>query len=586
MPRYRILLPALVGSLLLSVISASGQGLTGTSRASALVVGIERYQDGTTCPGALASTDAFVSLLHEQLGVPEDRIIVLRNEEATREQILSELARLSSSPEKERIYVYVASRSFTPSRNPDLPGYVLPYDGLREVPDSLGSGRWAVRNGIPVQQFRFSGKESSTKEALIVLDMPVGGIRSTYPRASAEGHSDTLAVQQLLTAGRAREAVSGDSVSALVRALRAGLAAGRADANGNRVVTTQELARYVQRVVPALTENALHPQFRALNRARGFLGLPAGSSGEEPWMRAAEQQPLPGEQPIRLIVKSDPAGATVMLDGVSIGRTPLVISHLAGHYGEVSFTLDRPGYYSREIVVDIQPGDMVVVDRPLEVIPVRLVLEDLPAEARLFFDEANMPTNAAGEYWLSPGRHEIRIDLGAGRRIRKALQMKPDQEKSFAYRPYAYSPEVLLHNVFPPGLGQWKRGSRLEGGLLLGSTVFLAGFMGQNHAIYVNATRKHRSVQIDYLNAYAEAEVVAYREEMFRQYDRILMGKRNRDVGAALLGAVYAYHVADMLLFHSRGPLLVPRDRRGPVQVAFQMAPSSQGIAGTLAFQF
>jgi hypothetical protein len=64
-----------------------------------------------------------------------------------------------------------------------------------------------------------------------------------------------------------------------------------------------------------------------------------------------------------LIVSSDPAGATVMVDGVGRGRTPVTLTDLAGGKHEVR--LVRSGYLENKREVDLEPGQVTTVAVPL-----------------------------------------------------------------------------------------------------------------------------------------------------------------------------------------------------------------------------
>lgn len=63
----------------------------------ALIIGINEYEErANNLHGAVADADAVREFLIEQLGVPDDRILMLRNEKATREGIISSLRDLAS----------------------------------------------------------------------------------------------------------------------------------------------------------------------------------------------------------------------------------------------------------------------------------------------------------------------------------------------------------------------------------------------------------------------------------------------------------------------------------------------------------
>lgn len=94
--------------------------------AYALVVGITKYQNATPVTYADYSAFAFKELATKALGVPEENILLLVNEEATSGQVKSKIELIKElADEGSKIYVYFAGHG-VPGR--DSNSYLLPAD--------------------------------------------------------------------------------------------------------------------------------------------------------------------------------------------------------------------------------------------------------------------------------------------------------------------------------------------------------------------------------------------------------------------------------------------------------------------------
>ncbi len=91
---------------------------------------------------------------------------------------------------------------------------------------------------------------------------------------------------------------------------------------------------------------------------------PASAPVQDPIVRGLEA--AAEEETVRLMVNSQPAGATVYResDGVRLGKTPLEVRARRGR-GEAVFILRRPGYRSEQLTIPVnQDQETVVVLRP------------------------------------------------------------------------------------------------------------------------------------------------------------------------------------------------------------------------------
>jgi hypothetical protein len=143
---------------------------------------------------------------------------------------------------------------------------------------------------------------------------------------------------------------------------------------------------------------------------------PAGQqpTGEEQPDRP-KLQPRPPKSPQDVLVTSEPAGATAMLDNnpaVSC-KTPCILAVAPGRH---MIALQQEGYQqeSREIRI---------IDSPIEVPMVTLrahagtlMLTSEPAGAAIFLNDKPMPQKTPAQIKLAPGTYSVRVERGGLRK--------------------------------------------------------------------------------------------------------------------------------------------------------------------------
>ncbi|RIH82737.1 DUF4384 domain-containing protein [Calidithermus roseus] len=106
-----------------------------------------------------------------------------------------------------------------------------------------------------------------------------------------------------------------------------------------------------------------------------------------------------------LVIDTDPQGAQVLLDGRSIGTTPMRIAVNPGRY-RLEFVLD--GYERSGLTLSVDPGETVHVERELK--PIASVLEFYSnVETIVYVDgrEAGRTKKGYLRLRLSPGEHQV-----------------------------------------------------------------------------------------------------------------------------------------------------------------------------------
>jgi hypothetical protein len=109
-----------------------------------------------------------------------------------------------------------------------------------------------------------------------------------------------------------------------------------------------------------------------------------------------------------LIIRSQPAGAQVIVDGDPSGlATPANVTGLrAGRSVEVR--VEKSGYAPRSRRLEVKPGAPTVHDFELVEDAGTLVIQDLPAGASVFVDDAAVEVR--GPITLPLGPHRVRVE--------------------------------------------------------------------------------------------------------------------------------------------------------------------------------
>ncbi len=437
------------------------------------------------------------------------------------------------------------------------------------------------------------------REVLVLIDASMVGTSSTYPRlvadSTARGRMDKppalSMVQHVLTAGRRAEPrlrVAGTEYTPFVLSLLSGLGGGRADADGDRFVSSFELAAYVRQVVPVLSEGRNHPQFRAFTPAPGgvYVQVPAqpGQAVETAAAASAEAAPVPLETAFAALeVTSQPDSATVLLDGQVLGTTPLRVEELVP--GDATVEVRYPQYFTLEERLYLRPDTVMQLNAGLVLSWGVLRPDRLPAGAQLVVDGEPVERTSDERYLLPVGLHRIEVRFGDGTAEGQYF-FRPGEERVLTVRHGVFTIQPLLRNIVFPGQGQYAQGARWKGVLLFSGTaaawVSLAGIQGA----YLVAERRYTSRRDAYAVAVTEAEAVERRRDMMTQYDRVLAWNGRRNIAIGLVAGFYAASMLDVLFFHSRISVLRPVEVSETLSFQPSLRPVPGGLAAGLHVRF
>jgi serine/threonine protein kinase len=222
-----------------------------------------------------------------------------------------------------------------------------------------------------------------------------------------------FAVQMMIVEGRVPPA---DSVSPnLSRELVSVISKATKTDPAERFQSAQEMRREVEKIPPAgrMEQKAAGPRREPRgggSRARRWL-MPSLAAALALTVIAVVLGHLlaPGET--AMTVESRPAGARVLLNGDSIGQTPVETDAIGP--GRVTLRLARSGFLPKDTTVLIEEGEHLglrfFLDK--EVVPeARMSISSLPETADVYVDGELAGQTPLAESGLPPGRHTIRLE--------------------------------------------------------------------------------------------------------------------------------------------------------------------------------
>ncbi len=235
----------------------------------AVVIGISRYK--TVHPLRYADRDAesFSRYLVDQVGVPPDHVTLLTNEQATltnlKRTLGTDLKRKGG--EKDTVVIYYAGHGApeadaTASDDDGLEKYIVPYDA---DPQDL------YTTGLPMREVETIFQRLHPERVIFIMDSCYSGATAgrTFQTASRRAVISESFLARLskgkgrvvLTASKASEVSEeredlghGVFTYYLLEAL-----SGKADQDGDKVITVDEVYNYVSKKVPEVTGQNQHP---------------------------------------------------------------------------------------------------------------------------------------------------------------------------------------------------------------------------------------------------------------------------------------------------------------------------------------
>ncbi len=252
--------------------------ITGYANSWAIVIGIDDYAKWPKLQYAVRDAEGIRQTLIEKFAFSAERVVSLTNEAATRTGILAafhDTLAHGGIQKNDRIFVFFAghgaTRKLSSGRNL---GYIVPVDS---DPNQFAS------DAIPMTEIQNIAESLSAKHILFVMDACYSGLgltRGGNPSSFLRDNAKRIG-RQMLTAGGSDQLVAdggpnGHSVFSwvLLQAL-----AGKADLNGDGLITATELAAYVAPAVSSVS-----------NQTPAFGSLPGSEGGDFVFELAGETE--------------------------------------------------------------------------------------------------------------------------------------------------------------------------------------------------------------------------------------------------------------------------------------------------------
>jgi peptidoglycan/xylan/chitin deacetylase (PgdA/CDA1 family)/uncharacterized caspase-like protein len=238
---------------------------TGYANSWAIVIGINDYAKWPKLQYAVNDAQAMRQTLIERFGFAPERVVTLKDGEATRNRILAtfhEQLGHERVQKNDRIFVFFSGHGATRklSSGRDV-GYIIPADA---DPNATAT------DAIPMTEIQNIAESLDARHVLFVMDACYSGLGLTRGGGGGFLRENAKRVgRQMLTAGGADQQVAdggpdGHSIFTwtLLQALN-----GKGDLNGDGVITATELAAYV---APAVASVSLQtPAFGSLPGSEG-----------------------------------------------------------------------------------------------------------------------------------------------------------------------------------------------------------------------------------------------------------------------------------------------------------------------------
>ena len=241
-----------------------GKRVKTNSNALALIVGVEGYEN-TNADALYADRDAkmFRDYASEKLGIPENRIKTLLNDNAEYAEILlttKDWLRRASKSNKSDIYIYFAGHGLASDDGKDM--YLLPYDGRPRLLDKTALLRDELFAEI---------QQANPKSVTVFLDTCYSGTTRGTDMLIASRPIAIRALEQSIPNNfTVFSAAAGDQTSKPLEEAKHGMFSyflmkgmeGDADSNNDNKITARELHAYVEQNVVQQSSGSQTPELQ------------------------------------------------------------------------------------------------------------------------------------------------------------------------------------------------------------------------------------------------------------------------------------------------------------------------------------
>lgn len=129
-----------------------------------------------------------------------------------------------------------------------------------------------------------------------------------------------------------------------------------------------------------------------------------------------------------LTLKSTPAGAKVVINGVSKGVTPCVADRIPG--GDSTIELSYDGFKPYKKTLRLVAGQQEDITAVLEPIPAEITIVSIPGKARIYIENQFKGEAPVTLQNLNPGSYRIRAELTGYETIARNIELKRAEQRT------------------------------------------------------------------------------------------------------------------------------------------------------------
>jgi hypothetical protein len=133
-----------------------------------------------------------------------------------------------------------------------------------------------------------------------------------------------------------------------------------------------------------------------------------------------------------LNLSSEPAGASVLLNGATRGLTPCKIDRIPS--GTVDIEINLKGYAPHRSQIVLKAGDVVDVPAQLKAIPAKLTVHSIPDKARIYVNNQFRGEAPIELDNLAPGEYRLRAEKRGFEADARNVTLKPEDQLTEEFR--------------------------------------------------------------------------------------------------------------------------------------------------------
>lgn len=382
----------------------------------ALVVGVNKYQDSNlnNLKYAVSDAEAIRSILVEVYHYPEENVVLLKDELATREEIMASLSRYIEDDieENSQLLVYFAGHGTTIGNEFSQLGFLLPHDA------KMGSQSETYSTGIPMDVIQQVSRNLRPKHVLFLMDACYGGLANTRSGPTNVFVRNALErkARQLITAGSADEEVVESSEwghSALTKVLIDALDKGLADGNDDGIIPAIELFSYIEQRVPYYAESQFGkqtPQYSKLTPDDGsFLFIrdeEALAHLQDESLLNLDTEVIARDFTTPVHISADVDNARVFVEGKQVGYLAGGVFNHKMSPGFYKVELKKEKYESAAKEVVVLPDTTMAISFDMSYTYSYVQFDVKPEDAAVYIDDQFVGSGSFREE-LPKGQHEI-----------------------------------------------------------------------------------------------------------------------------------------------------------------------------------